>query len=585
MRKRFDRAITFALMMQMATFGVLAQESEQPQAMFFAPVDVPLVSIEVYVFGRDGKPFPGLTLEDFEIYEDGKKVQISHFYASPGIMAVATEDAEIAGGMPEETVEPEFAEPDPEQSLFLVIYFDDTNLIRGRRQAAVEHLRQFLSSELPRDLRVMLVRYDGRNHVEVPFTEETDEVLAALEEIKQSASLTRTIDETMLMREIQNAETMASMSGDRAMETLEMSGRSTWQSIETYAEQMVHRTRTSIENQERIISSLSGLSGRKAILLVTDGVEPRPGEALYRAWGAVFGQVPEFRVDAQRAFLQASRNDLSSEYGKLAQFANGHRVSFYTLSAANAGAARALSAETRTLDESGLAIEQGISAEVLMANMAGVTGGRALVNSPALAGQLDEVSQELASYYSVAFEPQHVGDGKYHRLEVKVKRDGVRVRHREGYLDVRLEERINNRTLAAAIHGVADNPLGITAATSGDIIRRDDGTFLVPVIITVPIDQLVLIPSEGEHQGRISIHLTVRGGRGDLSPAVRREYPIAIANASMTSALGQSAGFTMRLAVRSGRQRIAVGMRDEVARTESVTFFEVDVGGDDGVDG
>jgi hypothetical protein len=53
----------------------------------------------------------------------------------------------------------------------------------------------------------------------------------------------------------------------------------------------------------------------------------------------------------------------------------------------------------------------------------------------------------------------------------------------------------------------------------------------------------------------------------------------------MTSALGQSAGFTMRLAVRSGRQRIAVGMRDEVARTESVTFFEVDVGGDDGVDG
>jgi hypothetical protein len=105
------------------------------------------------------------------------------------------------------------------------------------------------------------------------------------------------------------------------------------------------------------------------------------------------------------------------------------------------------------------------------------------------------------------------------------------------------------------------------------------------VIITVPIDQLVLIPAEGEHQGRISIHLTVRDWRGDLSPAVRREYPITIPNSSLTSALGQSAGFTMRLAVRSGRQRIAVGMRDEVAKTESVTFFEVEVGKDDGVDG
>jgi VWFA-related protein len=567
-------------MMALATPGVMAQDDGQPQAMFFAPVDVPLVSIEVYVYGPGGRPFPGLTLDDFEIFEDGKKVEISHFYASPAIMELPEEEGEE-----EQPTEPDFAETSPDQQLFLVIYFDDTNLTRGRRQAAVDHLRDFLSAELPTDLRVMMVRYDGRNHIEVPFTEETDEVLVALEKIKDSASLTRRIDETILMREIQNSATVAAMSGDRAMDVLESSGASIWMSIETYVEQAVHRTRTSIENQERLISSLSGLSGRKAILLVTDGIEPRPGEALYRAWGEVFRSVPEFRIDAQRAFTQAARNDLSGEYNKLAQFANGHRVSFYTLSAINAGAQRALSAETRSLDEGGLAIDQGIGAEVLMANMAGMTGGRALVNSPALAGQLDEVSQELASYYSVAFIPQHLGDGKYHKLDVKVKRDGVRVRHRLGYLDVPLEERINNRTLAAAMHGVADNPLGITAATTGDFIRRDDGSFLVPVIVTVPIGQLVLIPAEDEHQGRISIHLTVRDGRGDLSPAVRRDYPITIPNASMTNALGQSAGFTMRLAVRSGRQRIAVGMRDEVARTESVTFFEVEVGRDNGVDG
>jgi hypothetical protein len=211
-------------------------------------------------------------------------------------------------------------------------------------------------------------------------------------------------------------------------------------------------------------------------------------------------------------------------------------------------------------------------------NMAGTTGGRPLVNSEALAGQLEELSEELGSYYSLAFEPQHLGDGKYHRLDVKVNRDGVRLRHREGYLDIPLAERINHKTLAAAIHGVTDNPLGITVATSGKIIKRDDGTYLLPVIITVPIDQLVLIPSIDQHQGRISIHLTVRDQRGDLSPTVRREYPIEIPNNSLTSALGQSAGFTMRLAVRSGRQRIAVGLRDEVASTEAVTFVEVEVG-------
>jgi VWFA-related protein len=550
-----------------------AEESDKPQATFFAPVEVPLISVEVYVSDRAGRPIPGLTLEDFEIFEDGEPVSISHFYAAPGVTETADEELDSGDDLVESA---------PAQNLYLVIYFDDTNLGRGRRQSAIEHLRGFLTSELPPNLKVMLVRYDGHLNIEQGFTEETDEVMTALDATRKSGSLSRRIDQTMLMREIQNAASMASVSGDNSEQVLEQSGRSTWQSIGTHVDQTVHRTRTSIENQKRLIRSLSGLSGRKAILLVSDGVEARPGESLYRAWSQVFGVVPAFRIDAQRAFLQASRNDLSGEFGDLARFANGHRVSFYTLSATEIGRARAISAGTRLMDEQGLSIDQGMSEEVLMASMADSTGGRPLVNSPGLADQLDEVSEELASYYSLAFKPQHFGDGKYHRLDVKVKKDGVRVRHRGGYLDVPLAERIVDRTMAAAVHGVADNPLGISVATAGEITARDDGTFLVPVIITVPIEQLVLIPSEEEHQGQISIHLTVRDNSGDLSAPIRRDYPVAIPNASLTTALGQSAGFTLRLGVGPGRQRIAVGLRDEISGAESITFIEVggvDAGG------
>ena len=581
------RIVGVVMVVAMATPWAATQESDHPQAMFFAPVDVPLVSVEVYVFDKSGHPVPGLTLEDFEIFEDGERVEISHFYASPGVVAPPQEKEDVTAPQEDdaERSDIDFEEFGPAQDLYLVIYFDDTNLYRGRRQAAIKYLEEFLSSELPRDLKVMLVRYDGRNHIEQGFTEETDEVLAALDTIRSAASLSRRIDETMLVREMELAAAVGANAGDMAMEVLEQSGTTLWQSIETFANQTVHRTRTSIENEKRIISSLSGLSGRKAIFLVTDGVEARPAEGLYQMWGQVFGVVPEFRIDAQRAFLQASRNDLSNEFDGLAQFANGHRVTFYTLSAAGAGFARSVSAETKLMDEQRLAIDQGMSAEVMMANMAGTTGGRPLQNTSALAGQLEEVSQELASYYSLAFEPQHLGDGKYHRLAVKIDREGVRFRHREGYFDVPEAERINNKTLAAAIHGVEDNPLGISVASSGEFIKREDGTFLVPVIITVPIGQLVLIPSVDEHQGRISVNLTVRDRRGDLSPMVRREYPIMVPNDLLAGALGQSAGFTMRLAVRPGRQRIAVGLRDEVARTESVTYVEVDVGDAAGTDG
>ena len=165
-----------------------------------------------------------------------------------------------------------------------------------------------------------------------------------------------------------------------------------------------------------------------------------------------------------------------------------------------------------------------------------------------------------------------------------MKRDGVQIRHREGYRDVPLEERMADRTLAAAVYGHADNPLGITVATNGEIVARDDGTFLVPVIITVPIGQLVLIPSEEEHRGQISILLLVRDQGGDLSAPVRREYPVAIPNALLTTALTQGAGFTIRLGVGEGKQRIAVGLRDEIAGSDSVTLLELELGDDGDVD-
>jgi VWFA-related protein len=553
-----------------------AQESENgPLATFFAPVEVPLVSIEVFVSDGSGRPMPGLSLDDFEIFEDGMPVTISHFYASPGV----TESFVSTAGTRTEAGE----ESAPNQDLFLLIYFDDTNLSRGRRQSAIEHLRGFLSSELPPDLMVMLVRYDGGLHIEREFTDETDDIIRALDAMQVSASLSTRIEEGRMLREMENATTATAIYGEEdAFTFLEVRGASLLQEIDSYSDRTFQRTRTGLDIQQRLIRSLSGLGGRKAMLVVSDGVEVRPGEMLYRAWGETFGSVPALSVDAQRAFLLASRNDLGHEFEEHARFANGHRVSFFNLSAAGVARQRASSAETRLADTQGLLMDQGMSEDATMAYVAGVTGGRTLVNSPALSGQLDEVSVELGSYYSLAFEPRHLGDGKYHRLDVRVQRDGARARHREGYLDLPQSERMINRTLAAAVHGIAENPLGVRV-TNGELTPRDDGTYLVPIIITVPIGQLVLIPSEDEHEGRISILLTVRDQNGDISQPQRREYPVPVRNADLTAALNQSAGFTLRLAVRPGRQRIAVGVRDEIAQVESVTTLDVETGGPGGL--
>jgi VWFA-related protein len=558
------------------TFGITisAQESTPPKKTFYAPIDVPLVNVDVYVTDSNGKPVGGLELEDFIVFEDGEVVDISHFYAAA---SVAIQRAQPVDGQVEVEVEDE-----PRQDLFLVVFVDDTNLTRGRRQSAIEHLRGFLGSNSPPELNVMLISYDGRLQVVQPFTRDIDQVSVGLDKMAEMGSLSRRSREEQLIRDMEATRVVASTANSvQADAIIENSAVAQYQDILAYADELAQRSRTGCANLTKLVRSLSGLQGRKALLLINDGVEPRPGERLFRVWGDIYGSEPLFRTEAQMAFFRANQNNLNSEFNELARQANSHRVTLYTLSALEDAQLRGISADRRIADERGLLAVQSMSEEVLASNVADQTGGRSLVNSPALGDQLGEVSEELTNYYSLAFRPGHTGDGNYHRIKVEVLRDGARVSHRNGYYDLPPEDQLNNRVLAAAIHGIGENKMGI-AVRAFEATRREDGAYLLPLIVMVPVSELILTPTTDEHQGRISVILAVRNEGGGLSDVQRREYPITVPNELLAESIGKTAGFTTRLAVRGGKQRIAVGVIDQISRSESVTSIDLEVPATDG---
>lgn len=555
----------------------VGQSSDQPLSTFFAPLDVPLVSVDVYVADQNGHPITGLGVEDFKLFEDGRPVEISHFYAAPGV-----------GGPAEVTeIETPASEPAddlraaPTQETYLVVFFDDTNLSRSRRRSAVDHLERFFQTGLPPGLKVMVIAYDGRIQVLHPFTSDTAKAAAAIADANHRASLSLSADQEGLINDMANTRAMAEASPAQAESILATSGDAIYQEIQSYADQSEHRIRTSCENLKKVFRSLSGLEGRKALLLVSDGIEPRPGERLFRQWAETFGSEPMWEIQARMAFNQAIKYDVTDAFVDLGQSANGSRITLYTLSAMGEINNRAISAQYRLMDVSRLSVIQAMSEDVLKSNLAATTGGRPLENSPSLGLQLTEVASELGSYYSLAYRPEHLGDGKYYRIKVDVDVDDAQVRHREGYYDTPQSDRIDSRTLAAAIHGIAENPMGIQVHTF-DPTPRDDGTFLVPVLVIVPIGELVLVPTADEHQGRISIHLAVCDAEGALSDLQRLEYPVPVANDQLTTALAKTAGFTVRLGMRSGKQRVAIGVLDEIGRTESVVALEVDLEGSGG---
>lgn len=71
----------------------------------------------------------------------------------------------------------------------------------------------------------------------------------------------------------------------------------------------------------------------------------------------------------------------------------------------------------------------------------GETGGRAFFNANGTAERMSHVITDASAYYLVGYTPtRELADGKFHRIDVRVKRDGVRVLARNGYWAPTTEE-------------------------------------------------------------------------------------------------------------------------------------------------
>ena len=162
-----------------------------------------------------------------------------------------------------------------------------------------------------------------------------------------------------------------------AVEEAQLSQRNVWEL----------RAAVSLSALEAIITHFGGLrEGRKSVLFVSEGPPVgMPGSAVYP------------RLEAA---LQA---------------ANRGNVTVHVLDPRPLGSAPFGGAESL----------RRLSAE---------TGGRAIVNTNNPEQGLKEVLADASAYYLVGYAPtRQLSDGKFHKINVRVKRPGVRVSARRGY--------------------------------------------------------------------------------------------------------------------------------------------------------
>lgn len=551
---------------------LLAQDSsdaEEPTDTYFEAVDVQVVNVDVYVTDKStGERVRGLTKDDFEIFEDGRPVAVSNFLAVedgrplglPEIEADAPETIPL-GDLPDLRLEKK--ELPPEQQLHVVVYIDNLFLQVFSRNRAIRQIRTFLQDRLREGDRVMIATFQRSLRIRQPFTTDYSVVAEILNEIETEQGFEQ-------QGETQRREVIRDI--EFARTAYEAMAR-----VELHADSIYDDAGRSIDKLREMVGSLAGLPGRKAILHVSDGIPMTPAADL-------FEMIANKWQDQISLLGSGNRYRLAHRYHSLTTLASSHRVSFYTLEAAGLRSHRSLSAEYGGSTSGAQPGSSFIQADHTFASnrqetlqlLAHDTGGLSAFNTNNIAGALGRMEQDFENWYSLAYHPARTGDGRYHDIEVKVKRRGVEVRHRNGYRDRSLEARVNEETLASLIHGVERDDLGIDVRL-GQPVRHED-RWLVSVDVRIPIGALTLLPYESIHRGRLRVAVAAKDGDGELSEIDQKLVPLDIPADDLETAKTQYFTYTAQLLMEDGNQTVAVGVQDDTSRERSMVRSFLRVG-------
>lgn len=592
--------------------GVPEAEAADPlERIFSERTEVHVVQVEVVVTDRDGEPVSGLTAEDFRLWENGREVEISNFYAvRDGLRLEPRPDGE--GGSQAGAAGGEAEAPVEEQHL--VVLVDELQLRAAGRHRALEHLEEHLREGWRPGLSVLLAVH-SRSGLEIfqPFTSnlyeldrslarlarrggsgsrldrDRDQLLTAIRrvDVDRGTGLNPFKDGRFSSNTLDGTQGGADDAEERIAAGIVGEARALHPQFHAYAEARALEVRSSLRSLEHLVATVAGLPGSKAVLHLSDGLSRNPSEALFEAFDRRFDILGRMNDEQRLATLSAEigRYDLDGEFQALAELANAGRVTLYTLdpspgdlthgSAEQAEGSRGASfasAEQRN-DQEGLRL------------LAGETGGRSGLGNVSLDRALEGFLTDSAHHYSLGYRADpRPGFERQIRVELRAPERGLQVRHRRSLRDRTAEERMAHRTLSALVLGRFHNPLGMTVEAL-EVEPAEDGGFLVPVVARIPVGELVLIPGPQEHRAEVSLFVAVEGPEGRTSRVMRQACPVRIPNSELLVALGQAAGCGVRLPMAAGPHRVAVGIRDELSARESTAQMELVVGGEEGEDG
>lgn len=440
-----------------------------------------MVELSVVALTRDGQAVVDLRKDEIEIFEKGKRREVA-FFRFDGEPEARLSGAALPAGIFTNRVE--FTGGPPRNITALVL--DTLNTDPRHQMWARAQLLRYLKALAPKT-RVAVYHLGSTLRVLHDFTGDADALRARLETsgLQLPAQTPENIDNS-----IREAEQLIRMFPEDPYLAEMLTAK-----IETemlYNAQVRQRkVETTLAAMDTLGAHLAGIPGRKNLVWIGGGI------SMFVLTGAMgFGP---------RASIQSHETAVRSASQRLAQ----HNIALYVVDARGLTGPQ----EAASADVSGAPVIRGrgrferqqqaeqTSADPLPAayTMAGITGGRVIINTNDPAEGLKLAEQDVRGAYALGFYAGSEPDGKWHDLKVRSKRPGVRLVHRQGYIAETGESALAEWTTAEWRSAVA-NPLGSTAIAIDARCQPPPGGDPATLAIILQLEpRHLLFRRQGEH--------------------------------------------------------------------------------------
>jgi VWFA-related protein len=545
------RRRVFAVVLVLANSASFAA----PQQTLTESIEVRVANIDVVVRDKAGNPVTGLTKDDFEIFEDGKKQPITNLYEVRRNVDVAAAQPTRPDETPSET-SPAAPVQRPRK---LILFIDSFSLQPSRKAPILAAVEKFIDRQMKPEDQAMLISWRLSVNVITPFTSDK---AAVKNGIATLALAPRGPDEvSKLKADVQELIHIA-MSGTLMMSMGE-AYRESVKLVDAYSAGLIIREEELLNDLGRMAATLAGVEGKKVIVFAGENLPEHPGADLYRYVEAQFAPLlPRNSIpfDLQQV-VGSTGNRMQQTITKVANQAGAYGVTIYTIDAADTNSD--FSADSGQAPDPSEGFSRYENTAAALQTIASITGGVAIANTTNFDLAFDTIGRDLDSYYSLGYKPRETGRST-RKIVVKMKNRAYKVRTAETFILRSSEDQMKDRTVANLY---ADVPSAWPVAIRTKPPKKDGrGIYAIPVQV-VMASTLTLLPEGKDLVGGFVLYFTVGSVAGGPSEVMRRPETLRIPATAEAAVRAKPMTFTTTIRVKQGESILSVGVIDQTSTT------------------